>query len=396
MSALNEVYVYDALRTRTGKFGGALAAVRPDDMAASVLAAVLERSPELDAARIEDVVLGNANGAGEENRNVARMGALLAGYPTSVPGVTVNRLCGSALEAVAQASRAVATGDADVVVAGGVESMTRAPWVVEKPSRAYPHSNPTMYSTSLGWRFPNPRMDARWRASLGDGAEILAERYGITREEQDAFALASHRRADAAWEAGHFDAEVIELPGVELVRDENIRPDTSLEQLARLKPAFATDGSVTGGNASPLNDGASAVLLGSAEAAEAIGREPMARIAARGVSGVDPDLFGIGPVEAAGTALRRAGIGWGDLDLVELNEAFASQSLACLKLWPELDPSIVNVSGGAIALGHALGSSGSRLLATLVHNLRRTGGRWGLATLCIGMGQGIAVVVEAR
>lgn len=396
MAELTDVYVYDALRTRTGKFGGALAGVRPDDMAASVVLALLERSPGLNADRIGDIVMGNANGAGEENRNVARMAALLAELPTSVPGVTVNRLCGSALEAVAQASRIIATGDAEIVVAGGVESMSRAPWVVEKPSRAYPHSNPTMYSTSLGWRFPNKRMQARWKASLGDGAEILAERHEIAREAQDEFALASHRKAEKAWDDGHFDNEVIELPRVDLARDENIRPDTSLERLAALKPAFKENGSVTGGNSSPLNDGASAVLLGSAEAADAIGHDPMARIVSRAVSGVDPDLFGIGPVEAANTALQRAGIGWDDLDLVELNEAFASQSLACLKLWPELDPSIVNVSGGAIALGHALGSSGTRLLATLTHNLRRTGGRWGLATLCIGMGQGIAVVVEAQ
>jgi len=395
MSSLTDVFVYDAVRTRTGRFGGALSEVRPDDMAAAVLSALAERAPQLDTARVDDVVLGNANGAGEENRNVARMASLLAGFPTAVPGATVNRLCGSGLEAVVQGSRAIATGDADVIVAGGVESMTRAPWVVEKPSRAFPHSNPTMYSTSLGWRFPNPKMSDQWRVSLGDGAEILARRYDIGREEQDLFALASHRKAQAAWDAGYFDAESIDLEGVTLERDESIRPDTSLERLAQLKPAFKKDGTVTGGNASPLNDGASALLLGSAQAAASIGREPLARIAGRGVSGVDPDLFGIGPVEAANRALAKAGIGWADVDLVELNEAFASQSLACLKLWPELDPEIVNVSGGAIALGHALGSSGSRLMATLVHNLRRTGGRWGLAALCIGMGQGIAVVVEA-
>ncbi|GAB3597001.1 thiolase family protein [Microbacterium tumbae] len=395
MGELTDVFVYDALRTRTGRFGGALSEVRPDDMAAAVLSAVAERSPQLDVARVDDVILGNANGAGEENRNVARMGVLLAGFPTSVPGSTVNRLCGSGLEAVVQASRAIATGDAEVAIGGGVESMTRAPWVVEKPSRAFPHSSPTMYSTSLGWRFPNPKMPGEWQISLGDSAEILAERYSIGREAQDAFALASHRKAEAAWAAGFFDGEVIDLDGVTLERDEPIRPDTSPERLARLKPAFKKDGSVTGGNSSPLNDGASAVLLGSERAAASIGRDPLARIAGRGVSGIDPDIFGIGPVEAANTALARAGIGWGDVDLVELNEAFASQSLACLQLWPELDPEIVNVSGGAIALGHALGSSGSRLLTTLVHNLRRTGGRWGLAALCIGMGQGIAVVVEA-
>jgi acetyl-CoA acetyltransferase family protein len=396
MSELEEVFIYDAVRTRTGRFGGALAGARPDDMAAAVLTATAERSPELDPAAIDDVILGNANGAGEENRNVARMAVLLAGFPVTVPGSTVNRLCGSGLEAVVQGSRAIAVGDGEVVVAGGVESMTRAPWVVEKPSRAYPHSNPTMYSTSLGWRFPNPAMPAEWLISLGDSAEILAERYGISREAQDEFALASHRKAEAAWKRGDFDAEVIELAGSPLERDEPIRPDTSLEALAKLKPAFKKGGTVTGGNSSPLNDGASAVLLGSARAAGAIGREPLARIASRAVSGVAPEVFGIGPVEAAGRALERAGIGWGDLALVELNEAFASQSLACLGSWPELDPGIVNVNGGAIALGHALGSSGSRVLTTLVHRLRAIGGGWGLAALCIGMGQGVAVVVDAR
>ena len=396
MTQLEEVFVFDAVRTRTGRFGGALAGVRPDDMAASVLQALAARSPALDLGQVDDVVLGNANGAGEENRNVARMALLLAGYPTSVPGATVNRLCGSGLEAVVQASRAIAVGDAEVVVAGGVESMTRAPWVVEKPSRAFPHSNPTMYSTSLGWRFPNPEMPADWRISLGDSAELLAARYRISREAQDEFALASHRKADAAWTRGDFDAEVVGLAGVQLDRDEPIRADASLAALARLTPSFRPDGSVTSGNASPLNDGGSALLLGTARSGSVIGREPIARIASRAVSGVDPDVFGVGPVEAAELALKRAGIGWADLAQVELNEAFASQSLACLSLWPELDPEIVNVSGGAIALGHALGSSGSRVLTTLVHNLRRAGGGWGLATLCIGMGQGIALVVEVQ
>lgn len=396
MGELSEVFIYDALRTRTGRFGGALAAARPDDMAAAVLTATMTRNPSLDATVIDDVVLGNANGAGEENRNVARMAVLLAGLPVSVPGSTVNRLCGSGLEAVVQASRAIAVGDGQVVIAGGVESMTRAPWVVEKPTRSYPHSNPTMYSTSLGWRFPNPEMPTEWLISLGASAEILADRYDISREAQDAFALASHRSAETAWACGNFEAETITLDGVALERDEPIRPDTSLEALAKLKPAFKKNGSVTGGNSSPLNDGASALLLGSGAAANTIGHEPLARIASRAVSGVSPEIFGIGPVEAANRALERAGIGWGDLALVELNEAFASQSLACLQLWPELDPAIVNVSGGAIALGHALGSSGSRVLTTLVHGLRRIGGGWGLATLCIGMGQGIAVVVDAR
>lgn len=345
---------------------------------------------------VEDVILGNANGAGEENRNVARMASLLAGLPTGVPGATVNRLCGSGLEAVAQASRQVQSGDAELVIAGGVESMSRAPYVLAKPTAAFPRTDETLMSTTLGWRFVNPKMPERWRVSLGGGAEILAEKYGISRQQQDEFALASHRKAAAAWDTGRFDAEVVPVEGEQLERDESIRADTSLEKLARLKPAFKSGGTVTGGNASPLNDGASAVLIGSEAAGDAHGLRPMARIVSRAVAGVDPDLFGIGPVEAAERALAKAGIGWGDLAAIELNEAFAAQSLACLELWPEADPAIVNRWGGAIALGHALGSSGSRLLATLVHGLRQEGGGWGLATLCIGVGQGIAMVVEVQ
>jgi acetyl-CoA acetyltransferase family protein len=392
---MTDVFIYDAIRTPTGRHGGGLAAVRPDDLAATTLGQLLGRSPALDPALIGDVILGNANGAGEENRNVGRMAVLLAGLPTSVPGSTVNRLCGSGLEAVVQGSRAIAVDDADIIVAGGVESMTRAPWVLEKPAKPFPHGNQTLYSTTLGWRFPNPQMPPEWRISLGDTAEILADRYSISRERQDDYAFGSHRKADAAWAAGHFDAEIISVPGSDISRDESIRADTTLEKLATLKPAFKQGGSVTGGNSSPLNDGASAILLGNESAGSAIGSAPIARIAGRGVSGVDPDVFGIGPVEASAAALRRAGISWDDVDLVEINEAFASQVLACLHLMPEINPDNLNVSGGAISLGHALGNSGSRILTTLAHNLKRTGGRWGLASLCIGMGQGIAVVIEA-
>jgi acetyl-CoA acetyltransferase family protein len=391
----DEVFIYDAVRTATGRFGGGLSGIRPDDLAATTLSALLTRHPDLDPHDIGDVVLGNANGAGEENRNVARMAVLLAGLPTSVPGATVNRLCASGLEAVIQGSREIAVGDASVVLAGGVESMTRAPYVLQKPSKPFPHDNPTLYSTSLGWRFPNLAMDPRWRISLGESAEILAERDGITREDQDRFAAESHRKADTAWERGDFADEVIPVPGVEIARDESIRPGTTVETLAGLRPSFRPDGTVTAGNSSPLNDGASALLLGDAEAGTRLGRKPMARIVSRAATGVNPDVFGLGPVEAVEIALRRAGIGWDDVALMELNEAFASQSLACLRGWPQLDPSIVNVSGGAIALGHALGSSGSRILTTLVHNLHRRGGGWGVAALCIGMGQGVAMVVVA-
>lgn len=387
-------YVLDAVRTPFGRHGGALADVRPDDLAAGTIRALLDRSPDLDPARVDDVRLGDANGAGEDNRNVARMAALLAGLPTSVPGVTTNRLCGSGMEAVIDASRAVETGDAALVLAGGVESMTRAPWVLPKPDRGFPRGNETLYSTTLGWRMVNPRMPQRWTISLGQSAEVLAERYGISREEQDAFALRSHQRAAASWDAGDFDDEVVRPPGVELARDESIRATTSLEALATLKPAFRSGGTVTAGNASPLNDGAAALLIGDEAAAAAAGREPLARIAGRGAAGVDPDVFGIGPVEAARTALRRAGITWDDLAVVELNEAFAVQSLACLAEWKELDPELLNAYGGAIAIGHPLGASGARVIGTVAHQLRRRGGGWGLAAICIGVGQGLAVVLE--
>ena len=392
---MSSAFVYDAVRTPFGRYGGALADSRPDDLAAEVVRSLVERSPDLDPERIDDVCFGNANGAGEDNRDVARMAALLAGLPTSVPGTTVNRLCGSSLEAAIQASRAVECGDASLVVAGGVESMTRAPWVLPKPERGFPAGHSELYSTTLGWRMVNPRMSERWTISLGASTEKLADRKGVSRAAQDEFALRSHVSAARAWDDGFYDSWVVAPDGVDMPRDESIRADTSLEKLARLKPAFAEDGSVTAGNSSPLSDGAAALLVGDEAAGAALGREPLARIAGRGVHGVDPDVFGIGPVEAANRALRGAGIGWGDLAAVELNEAFAAQSIACIEAWPELDPEIVNVNGGAIAIGHPLGASGARVLGGLVHELSRRGGGYGLASLCIGVGQGIAVVVDA-
>jgi 3-oxoadipyl-CoA thiolase len=395
----NDVWILDAVRTPIGRSGGALAGVRPDDLAAAAIAGVVARVPELDPAEIDDVYLGDANGAGEDNRNVARMAALLAGLPVSVPGATVNRLCGSGMEATADASRAIAVGEADVCVAGGVESMTRAPWVVLKPDKAYPNQNQTMWSTTLGWRMTNPRMPEDWIVSLGEGAELLADEFGISRADQDAFAVASHRNAAAAWEEGRFDDESVPVSGPDgsplLARDECIRPDTSTEALARLRPAFRTDGTVTAGNSSPLNDGAAAMVLASDEAVRRLGRQPLARIVSRAVAGVEPPRYGIGPVPATETALKRAGIGWGELRAVELNEAFAAQSLACLRHWPDLDPALVNPNGGAIAIGHPLGCSGARIIASLAWELRRRGGGYGLATMCIGVGQGIAVVIEA-
>jgi acetyl-CoA acyltransferase len=387
-------YIYEAVRTPFGRYGGALAGVRPDDLAAAAVRALLDRVPGLDPAAIDDVLFGNANGAGEDNRDVARMAVLLAGLPTTVPGATVNRLCGSSLEAAIGASRAIETGDAEVVLVGGVESMSRAPWVLLKPERGYPAGAETLYSTTLGWRMVNPKMPGEWTISLGESAEKLAEIHGIPRAAQDEFALRSHTLAARAYEKGAM-GEVVPIPGVELERDEGIRTDTSLEKLAKLKPSFKEGGTVTAGNASPLNDGAAALLLGSEQAAARIGAEPLARVVSRGVHGVDPDVFGIAPVEAANKALARAGLGWEEIDFVELNEAFASQSLACLQGWPELDPEKVNVRGGAIALGHPLGASGARVLGRVAHELRRSGGRYGLATLCIGVGQGLAMVVEA-
>ncbi len=389
------VFVVDAVRTPFGKYAGALATTRPDDLAAGTLRSLLDRHPGLDPARLDDIWFGDANGAGEDNRNVGRMAALLAGVPTSVPASTVNRLCGSGLEAIFVASRAVALGDASITVAGGVESMSRAPWVLRKPERPLPRGNDTLYSTTLGWRMVNPQMPDRWTVALGEGAEILADRYRITREAQDEFALSSHHNAAKAWANGVYDDEIALVEGSDLERDESIRPDTSLEALAKLKPVFRPDGTVTAGNSSPLNDGAAALLIADEDAAASIGAQPLARIVSRASAGVDPDLFGIGPVQAARDALARAGIGWSDLVAVELNEAFAAQSLACLAEWPDLDPSIVNVNGGAIAIGHPLGASGARIVGSLAHQLHRRGGGFGLAAICIGVGQGLAMVLEA-
>jgi acetyl-CoA acetyltransferase family protein len=390
---VSAAYVYTAVRTPFGRYGGALAGVRPDDLAAHSLRALLDRVPALDPAAIDDVILGDANAAGEDNRDVARMAVLLAGLPTSVPGATVNRLCGSSLEAAIGAARAIESGDASIVVAGGVESMIRAPWVLLKPERAFPASLETLHSTTLGWRMVNPSMPEQWTISLGESAEKLAETYSISREAQDEFALRSHRLALAAYEDRAM-GEVVPVPGIDLERDEGIRADSSLEKLAKLRPAFVEGGTVTAGNSSPLNDGAAMLLLGDEAAAARLGVEPLARVVSRGVHGVDPDVFGIAPIEAANVALAKAGIGWADVDAVELNEAFASQSLACLAGWPELDPGKVNVRGGAIAVGHPLGASGARIVGRLAHELAAGGGRYGVATLCIGVGQGLALVLE--
>ncbi len=393
-NALGDVFVLAAVRTPVGRIGGALAGIRPDDLAATAVRGVVERLPDLDPAAIEEAYLGDANQAGEDNRNVARMAVLLAGLPVTIPGATVNRLCGSGLEAVMDASRAVAVGDVDVVLAGGVEAMSRAPWVLPKPSKGYPTGHEQLWSTTLGWRMTNPLMPTEWTISLGEGAEVLADKYSISREAQDEFAFASHQKAAAAWDAGWFADEIIAVAGATLERDECIRADSTLEKLATLKPVFRAGGTVTAGNASPMNDGAAALVLASEAGARQAGASPLARVVSRATSGVEPHLYGIGPVEAARRALARAGVGWGDLSAVELNEAFAAQSLACLAEWPELDPAIVNPQGGAIAIGHPLGCSGARILTTLIHHLRRTGGRYGLAAMCIGVGQGIAVVVE--
>jgi acetyl-CoA acetyltransferase family protein len=394
---LVEAYLYDAVRTPFGRYGGALAGVRPDDLAAHVVRELVARSPAVDPSRIDEVIFGDANQAGEDNRNVARMAVLLAGLPTSVPGTTVNRLCGSSLDAAMKASRAIETGDASLVLVGGVESMSRAPAVLLRPDSPYAIGDQTLHSTTLGWRMVNPQMPGRWTVSLGASTEKLAAIHGVSRDAQDTFAVRSHQLTAAAWDRGFYDDWVCPVPGTDLVRDESLRPDTSVEKLARLKPAFVTDGTgtVTAGNASSLNDGGGALFLGDEAAAAALRREPLARIAGRGTHAVDPDVFGIAPVEAANKALARAGIGWGDVEVVELNEAFAAQSLACLKEWPELDPDRVNVNGGAIAIGHPLGASGVRILATLAYELRRRGGGYGVAALCIGVGQGLAVVLHA-
>ena len=396
---MTQSYLYAGVRTPFGQVGGAPAGSRPDDLAATVVTGVLAQAPDLDPSLVGDVVWGCANQAGEDNRNVGRMAVLLAGLPTSVPATTVNRLCGSSLDAAMIASRTIETGDAEVVLAGGVESMTRAPWVLPKPERAFPAGNATAVSTTLGWRLVNERMPAEWTASLGECNEQLAERFAISRERQDEFAARSHRLAAQAWADGFYDRLVVGVEGVELARDESIRDGSTPEKLAGLTPSFRSleaGGTITPGNASPLNDGASALLLGSEAAADRIGTAPLARIAGRGAHALDPQEFGFAPVEAANAALTRAGIGWSDVAAVELNEAFAVQSLACVDAWARdgLDPDLVNAKGGAIAIGHPLGASGARILATLAHRLVATGERWGMAAICIGVGQALAVVLE--
>ena len=388
-----EAFIIDAVRTPVGRHGGALARVRPDDLAAVAVKAAVERSG-IDAARIDDVVLGCANQAGEDNRNVARMAALLAGLPVAIPGQTVNRLCGSGLQAVNSSAHAILAGEADVMIAGGVESMTRAPFVMLKPEEGFARGAPPMADTVLGWRFTNPRFPAEWVVSLGETAENVAERYNVTREMQDALALESQRRAGDAMRNGRFDDELVsvEIAGRKgavtiFDTDEHPRPDTTIDQLAKLQPAFKKNGTVTAGNSSGLNDGASALVLTSKA------DKPLARIVATAVSGVEPHYMGIGPVPATQKALAKAGLKISDIKLAELNEAFAAQAVACIRQL-DLDPALVNVNGGAIALGHALGSSGSRILTTLIYELRRRGGGYGLASMCIGVGQGIATIVE--
>ncbi|MEJ8672031.1 thiolase family protein [Streptomyces sp. MS1.AVA.1] len=399
---MNTVYLVDAVRTPIGRYNGALASVRPDDLAAHAIRELMGRTPDLDPSRIEDVYFGNANGAGEENRNVGRMAALLAGLPTSVPGVTVNRLCASGLEAVVQAARAIAVGDASIVVAGGVESMTRAPYVLPKSDKPFPAAHTELFSTTLGWRMVNPGMAPQWTIPLGESAELIAEKHKISREQQDEFALHSHHKAARAQSEGLFDAELapVSIPQrkgdpVVFGADECVRPDASLAAMAKLKPSFRTsDGTVTAGNASPLNDGAAALLLVDEDGLRATGREPLARISATGVNALDPDYFGLAPVEAVDRALAKAGRGFGDLSVLELNEAFAAQVLGCVAEWPDFDPAILNPQGGAIALGHPLGASGARLAGTVAHQLARKGSGVGVATLCIGVGQGLALVLE--
>jgi 3-oxoadipyl-CoA thiolase len=388
---VSRAVVLSAVRTPVGRYGGALAEIRPDDLAAAVIAAAVERA-EVERDEIEDVYFGCANQAGEDNRNVARMAALLAGLPDSVAGVTLNRLCASGLSAVVSACHAVIAGDGDLFVAGGVESMSRAPLVLAKPDRAFPRGNQVVYDTTLGWRFPNPRMEAMFPLeSMGETGENVAERYGVSREDQDAFALSSQQRWAAAAQAGRFDEEVVAVDGV--VRDDHPRTDTSAEKLASLKPAFRPEGTVTAGNSSGINDGAAAIVIASEERALQLGAQPLGAFVASAVTGVDPRVMGIGPVPAVRKLLARAGVEAGDLDLVELNEAFASQSLVVIRELG-LDPERVNVNGGAIAMGHPLGMSGARLVVTLLHELHRRDGRYGLATLCVGVGQGQAALFE--
>ena len=400
---MTEIFIADACRTPMGRIGGQLAAVRPDDLAPHVVGALMDRNPTLNARDIEDVVWGAANQAGEDNRNLARMAALLAGLGIEAPGQTVNRLCGSGLQAIITAAQALASGWGEIMIAGGSEAMSRAPYVVTKPERAYAVGAPQMVDTVLGWRLVNPRMQELYPPiSLGETAEEVAAKYGVTRTDQDEFALTSHQRAVAAQKEGRFENEIVPIEApvgpkkrtIALITDdEGPRPDTSMEALARLRPVFREGGTVTAGNSSPMNDGAAGVILATASGLEKAGLTPMARLVSSGVAGVHPDLMGIGPVPASQKALVRAGLGVADLDLVELNEAFAAQAVACRNELG-LDPQTVNVNGGAIALGHPLGCSGARILTTLVHELSRREGRFGLASMCIGVGQGISVVVE--
>jgi 3-oxoadipyl-CoA thiolase len=397
---LREAWIVSAVRSPVGRYGGALARVRPDDLAATVIRAAVERAG-IEPADVEDVILGAANQAGEDNRNVARMAALLAGLPIEVAGQTVNRLCGSGLQAINSAAHAIMAGDGDVFVAGGVESMTRAPYVMGKAEAAWERGARQVFDTTLGWRFTNPRLaEMHQPYSMGETGENVAEQFGVSREAQDEFALRSHRRAVAATEEGRFATQIVPVmvpqpkgEPLTIELDEHPRPDTSIEALARLRPAFREDGTVTAGNSSGINDGASATVVVDADFARRRGLKPLARVVATAVAGVDPALMGLGPIPATRKVLERAGLTVRDLDLVELNEAFASQSIACIREL-ELDPDKVNVNGGAIAIGHPLGMSGARLMTMLTHELQRRAGRYGLATMCIGVGQGIATLVE--
>jgi 3-oxoadipyl-CoA thiolase len=399
MSPTRQAVIVDAVRTPVGKYDGALKSVRPDDLAALCIAEIVKRN-QLATDLIEDVILGNANGAGEENRNVARMALLLAHVPVSVSGQTINRLCGSGLSAVVSAAHAIRVGEGDVFIAGGTESMTRAPFVLPKAEAAFSREA-KVYDTTIGWRLTNPKLAAMYPPlSMGETAEKVAEKYGITREEQDQFALATQKKWGAAHAAGKFKDELVPVvvpqkkgePTV-VDRDEHPRPDTTLEQLAKLPPAFKPDGTVTAGNSSGINDGAAALLLMEAQTAQRLGYQPLARVVASAVAGVDPSYMGLGPIPATRKVLQRAGLNINDIDLIELNEAFAAQAIPCLREL-EMDPTKVNVNGGAIAIGHPLGSTGARLLTTLVHEIKRRGARYGLVTMCIGVGMGIAMIVE--
>jgi 3-oxoadipyl-CoA thiolase len=398
---MKEVVIVDAVRTPIGRYKGALKSVRPDDLGAVVISALLERNSALPPSDIEEVIFGNANGAGEDNRNVARMSALLAGLPVEVGGTTINRLCGSGMDAVIYAARAIMAGEGDVFIAGGTESMTRAPLVMGKPEVEYPRGDMKMFDTTIGWRFVNPLMHEKFGTdSMPETAENVAKKYDISREAQDQFAYSSQQKAKKAMEQDRFKEEIVPVRLVDrkgnetwISKDEHPRPETSLEKLGTLKPLFK-DGSVTAGNASGVNDGASALLLMSREKADELGLKPLARYVSSGVAGLEPEIMGVGPIEASRKALKRAGLSVTDLDLIELNEAFASQSLACMNELG-LDSEKVNVNGGAIAFGHPLGASGARILTTLIHEMKKQGSRYGLATMCIGVGQGIASVVEA-